>query len=74
GSSTGSRLKELTLEEEEALYEDAIVYETDNDYCAEEYDDMDYDMEYVLEMEHIKKSNKIFTAVTVGTDSRSMHT
>ena len=71
GSSTGSGLKELTLEEEEALYEDAIVYETDNDYRAEEYDDMDYDMEYndmdydmeyVSEMDHIKKSNEIFIA------------
>ena len=26
GSSTGSGLRELTLEEEEALYEDAIIY------------------------------------------------
>ncbi|KAF8663535.1 hypothetical protein AX14_006860 [Amanita brunnescens Koide BX004] len=45
GSSTGSGLKELTLEEEEAHYEDAIVYETDDDYRAEEYNDMDYDMD-----------------------------
>ena len=64
GSSTGSGLKELTLEEEEALYEDTIVYETDDDFRAEYYDDEDYEMEYVSEMDHIKKSNKIFIAAT----------
>ena len=65
GSSTGSGLKELTLEEEEALYKDAIIYESDEDDIRyEEYDHEDYNMEYILEMDHIKKSNEIFAAAT----------
>ena len=41
----------------------SYTYESDgDDIHYENHDYEDYDMEYVLEMDHIKKSNKIFTA------------